>query len=90
MQISPWRFRLTCKLSCPRTMPALMDLQHMGDIMGGTDELNLIIKVEDTANPDVLKWMDQFSEHEVEGRKHIYSASSIVSLVKEKNGGHNS
>jgi uncharacterized protein len=71
----------------PQDMPALMDLQHMGDIMGGTDELNLIIKVEDTANPDVLKWMDQFSEHEVEGRKHIYSASSIVSLVKEKNGG---
>ncbi|WP_440946159.1 hydrophobe/amphiphile efflux-3 (HAE3) family transporter [Methanosarcina sp. T3] len=71
----------------PQDMPALVDLQHMGDIMGGTDELNLIIKVEDTANPDVLKWMDQFSEHEVEGRKHIYSASSIVSLVKEKNGG---
>jgi len=71
----------------PQDMPALVDLQHMGDIMGGTDELNLIIKVEDTANPDVLKWMDQFSEHEVEGRKHIYSASSIVSLVKERNGG---
>nr|WP_281085533.1 RND family transporter [Methanosarcina acetivorans] len=71
----------------PQDMPALVDLQHMGDIMGGTDELNLIIKVEDTANPDVLKWMDQFSEHEVEGRKYIYSASSIVSLVKEKNGG---
>lgn len=71
----------------PQDMPALVDLQHMGDIMGGTDELNLIIKVKDTANPDVLKWMDQFSEHEVEGRKYIYSASSIVSLVKEKNGG---
>ena len=71
----------------PQDMPSLIDLQHMGDIMGGTDELNLIIKVEDTANPDVLKWMDQFSEHEVEGRKHIYSASSIVSLVKERNGG---
>ncbi|WP_080931609.1 efflux RND transporter permease subunit [Methanosarcina mazei] len=71
----------------PQDMPALVDLAHMGDIMGGTDELNLIIKVKDTANPDVLKWIDRFSEHEVEGRKHIYSASSIVPLVKERNGG---
>ncbi|AKB26958.1 transporter, RND superfamily [Methanosarcina siciliae T4/M] len=71
----------------PQDMPALVDLQHMGDVMGGTEELNLIIKVEDTANPDVLKWMDQFSEHEVAGRDHIHSASSIVSLVKERNGG---
>jgi len=71
----------------PQDMPALVDLKHMGDIMGGSDELNLIIKVEDTTNPDVLKWIDQFSEHEVEGRSHIYSASSIVPLIKERNGG---
>lgn len=71
----------------PQDMPALVDLRHMGDIMGGTDELNLIIKVEDTTNPDVLKWMDQFSEHEVASNGHIYSASSIVDLVKEYNEG---
>ncbi|MDM7918181.1 MAG: RND family transporter [Methanosarcina sp.] len=71
----------------PQDMPALVDLRHMGDIMGGTDELNLIIKVEDTANPDVLKWMDQFSEHEVASNSHIYSASSMVDLVKKYNNG---
>ena len=70
----------------PQDMPALLDLQHLKDIMGGSDELNLIIKVEDTADPNVLKWMDRFSEHEVH-RAHIYSASSIVTLVKELNGG---
>nr|WP_304364388.1 RND family transporter [Methanosarcina sp. KYL-1] len=71
----------------PQDMPALIDLQHMGDIMGGTDQLNLIIKVKDTADPEVLQWIDEFSEHEVNGRGHIYSASSIVPLVKELNGG---
>lgn len=71
----------------PQDMPSLVDLRHMGDIMGGSDELNLIIKVEDTTNPDVLKWIDQFSEHEVASNSHIYSASSIVDLVKENNGG---
>ncbi|RXA21299.1 RND family transporter [Methanosarcina sp. MSH10X1] len=71
----------------PQDMPTLVDLKHMGDIMGGSDELNLIIKVEDTANPDVLKWIDRFSEHEVASNGHIYSATSIVPFVKEKNGG---
>jgi len=71
----------------PQDMPSLVDLKHMGDIMGGSDELNLIIKVEDTASPDVLKWIDKFSEHEVATSSHIYSASSIVPLVKERNGG---
>ena len=70
----------------PQDMPALLDLQHLKGIMGGSDELNLIIKVEDTANPNILKWIDRFSEHEVH-RAHIYSASSIVTLVKELNGG---
>nr|WP_255679027.1 RND family transporter [Methanosarcina sp. DH1] len=71
----------------PQDMPALVDLQHMGDIMGNSDELNLIIKVKDVANPDVLKWMDQFSEHEAASNSHIYGSSSIVDLVKEYNGG---
>lgn len=71
----------------PQDMPSLVDLKHMGDIMGGSDELNLIIKVKDTANPDVLKWIDRFSEHEVASNRHIYSATSIVPFVKEKNGG---
>jgi hydrophobe/amphiphile efflux-3 (HAE3) family protein len=71
----------------PQDMPSLVDLRHLNDIMGGSDELNLIIKVGDTANPDVLKWIDQFSKHEVASNSHIYSASSIASLVKERNEG---
>jgi len=70
----------------PQNMPALLDLYHLKDIMGGTDELDLIIKVNDNADPNILKWIDKFSEHESH-RAHIYSASSIVTLVKQYNGG---
>ncbi len=70
----------------PQDMPALLNLNHMKEIVGGTDQLNLIIKVKDTADPEVLKWIDKFSEHETH-RAHIYSASSIVDLVKQYNGG---
>ncbi|MFA0823893.1 MAG: hydrophobe/amphiphile efflux-3 (HAE3) family transporter [Methanomethylovorans sp.] len=71
----------------PQDMPALLDLKHLGSILGGTDQLNLVIKTDDNANPDLLKWIDEFSQHEVEGRSHIYGSNSIVSLVKEMNRG---
>jgi hydrophobe/amphiphile efflux-3 (HAE3) family protein len=70
----------------PQDMPALLNLYHLKDIMGGTDQLNLIIKVNDNADPNILKWMDKFSEHETH-RAHIDSASSIVILVKQYNNG---
>ncbi|MBN2488291.1 MAG: RND family transporter [Methanosarcinaceae archaeon] len=70
----------------PQDMPALIDLVHLGDIIGGTDALNLIIKVDDSADPNVLKWIDDFSTHEVEGRGRVYGASSIVPIIKTMNG----
>lgn len=70
----------------PQDMPALLNLYHLKDIMGGTDQLNLITKVNDNADPNILKWIDKFSEHE-SNRAHIYSASSIVTLIKQYNGG---
>ncbi|WP_292381850.1 efflux RND transporter permease subunit [Methanosarcina sp. UBA289] len=70
----------------PQDMPALVDLQHLKDVMGGTDAFNLIIKTEDNADPEVLKWIDRFSEHETQ-RRYILGSSSIVPLVKELNGG---
>ncbi len=75
------------KTFVPQDMPALIDLTHLGDIIGGTDALNIIIKVDDSADPEVLRWMDEFSEHEVERRAHIYDASSIVPIIKSMNGG---
>lgn len=75
------------KTFVPQDMPSLVDLTHMSDIMGGDDELNIILKVKDSADPEVLKWMDEFQKHEISNRGHIYSSSSIVALVKERNGG---
>ncbi|WP_406662602.1 RND family transporter [Methanolobus sp. ZRKC3] len=71
----------------PQDLPALIELKHMGDILGGEDQLNLIIKTDNNADPELLEWIDEFSEHEVEGRSNIYGSDSIVSLVKSQNGG---
>jgi len=72
----------------PQDMPSLVDFHHMQSVMSGQgNHLNLILKVKDTSDPTVLQWMDEFEKHEVASRGHIYSATSIVKLVKERNGG---
>lgn len=69
----------------PQDMPALLNLKLLGSILGGNEELNLVIKTDNNADPNLLQWIDDFSKHEVEGRSHIYGSSSIVSIVKEMN-----
>lgn len=71
----------------PQDMKALVQMQHLFDIVGGNDQLNLIIKVDDNTNPEVLKWMDEFSNHEVDSRSHIYDSSSIIPVIKSMNSG---
>ncbi len=71
----------------PQDMPALIDLVHLGEILGGDEELNLIIKTDNNADPRLLEWIDHFSSHEVDNRGHIYSSSSIADTVKSMNEG---
>ena len=71
----------------PQDLPALIDLTHMAEILGGEDQLNLIVKTDDNTDPELLAWIDEFSQHEVDGRSHIYGSNSIVDLIKARNGG---
>ncbi|WP_406658260.1 hydrophobe/amphiphile efflux-3 (HAE3) family transporter [Methanolobus sp. ZRKC2] len=71
----------------PQDMEALIDLKHFGDILGGDEEINIIIKTDNNADPELLEWVDEFSDHEVESRGHIYGSSSIVDVIKSMNDG---
>ena len=72
----------------PQDMPSLINYKNMQSLLSGSgDHLNVILRVDDASDPELLEWMDKLSRHEVSNRGHIYSASSIVDLVKEQNGG---
>ena len=72
----------------PQDMPSLINYKNMQSLLSGSgDHLNIILKVEDTSDPELLTWMDEFCQHEVASRGHVYGTSSIVDLVKERNGG---
>jgi len=71
----------------PPDMPALIDIDHMIVVLGGIDQLNLIVKADDVTDPSVLEWMDRFAAHEVESHPYIFSADSIVGPMKLMNQG---
>ena len=72
----------------PQDMPSLINYKNMQNILSGSgDHLNVILRVKDTSDPELMRWIDEFCRHEVENRGHVHSASSIVDLVKERNSG---
>ncbi|AKB18283.1 hydrophobe/amphiphile efflux-3 (HAE3) family transporter [Methanosarcina sp. WWM596] len=73
----------------PQDMPSLVHYKQMQNLISGTgDHLNIILKVKDNSDPEILKWMDKFCQYEVKNRGHVYEATSIVDFLKEKNGGN--
>jgi len=75
------------KTFVPSDMPALIDLDHMVDVLGGTDQLNLIVKADDVTDPAVIEWMDWFAAHEVELHPYISSGDSIADPMRAMNHG---
>ncbi|PXF60550.1 MAG: RND transporter [Candidatus Methanogaster sp.] len=71
----------------PSDMPSLIDMHHMVEVLGGTDQLNVIVKADDVTDPAVIGWMDRFSAHEVELHPYISTGESIAGPVKAANHG---
>ena len=70
----------------PADMHSLVDMHHNGvSVLGGTDQLNVILKADDVTDPAMIDWMDRFSAHEVELPPYISSGESIVGPVKAAN-----
>lgn len=65
----------------PQDMQALQDLNKLTTVMGGTDQINIIVKSNDVLDPDLLQWMIDFSQREEESNSYITGSSSIGSLV---------
>ena len=75
------------KTFVPSDMPSLIDMHHMVGVLGGTDQLNVIVKADDVTDPAVLEWMDRFAAHEVELHPYIFGSESITGLIKIANQG---
>jgi The (Largely Archaeal Putative) Hydrophobe/Amphiphile Efflux-3 (HAE3) Family len=75
------------KTYIPQDMPALVDFFHMGSVMGGSGTVNIMIETDNIASPILLKWMDEFGTYQTTNQMYVHGASSLASVVKERNGG---
>lgn len=70
----------------PQNMGPLQDLNKLNKIMGGSDQINIIVKAENIMDPDVLQWMHNFGIREVLYNNQISASSSISSLINTSYG----
>ncbi len=71
----------------PSDMPSIIDLNKVRRTMGSTETLPIFICGDGVTDLDVLTWMDEFQEYEVTHNDKITSAASIVTYIKQYNGG---
>jgi hydrophobe/amphiphile efflux-3 (HAE3) family protein len=71
----------------PSDLSPLIDFRHMSDVFGGTDAIKLLVQSDDITEPKTLQWIDEFSIYLRGSRDQVYGATSIVTYVKQANGG---
>jgi hydrophobe/amphiphile efflux-3 (HAE3) family protein len=71
----------------PSDLPPLVDFNHMSEIFGGTDEINLLVQADDLTEPDTMKWMNDFGEYLIRSRAQVQGITSIATFVKDAAGG---
>ena len=70
----------------PQDMQALQDLDKLNRVMGGTDQLNVIIRADDIMDPGLLQWMVDFGSLEESRHSQITGSSSMGSLINSSYG----
>jgi len=71
----------------PQDLPPLIQFQHLHNIFGGTDEINIILQADDVTDPETLRWMDDFGAYLTESREQVHGVVSPATLIKMHNGG---
>ena len=71
----------------PQDLPPLIDFQHMNDIFGGTDTIDLIVQADDITDVDTMHWIDDFSIYLKNSRDEVLDYESIATTIKQANGG---
>lgn len=71
----------------PADMPAVIDMSKITRVIGSTDTLPVFIQSEQIYHQDTLRWIKEFQEYELAENERIISATSIITLMEQYNGG---
>ncbi len=65
----------------PQDLDALEDLEDLRDLIGGTDELIVVVQAPDVTDPSVLQWTQQIGQKIERNWSSITSANSVANFV---------
>ncbi len=65
----------------PQDLDALEDLEDLRTLIGGTEELIIVVQAEDVTDPSVLQWAQQIGQEAEAGFPAITKANSVANFV---------
>ncbi|MBP2134466.1 hydrophobe/amphiphile efflux-3 (HAE3) family protein [Methanomicrobium sp. W14] len=68
-------------------MPAMISMNKLTSVIGSTDTITAYIKADSIVDPETLKWIDEFSDYELEKQNDLTGATSIATYFKLYNNG---
>lgn len=71
----------------PTTMPAKVELDIVQNVIGSTTTATFYVRGARITDLDTLEWLDNFQNYELAHHQELTSATSIVTYIKEYNGG---
>lgn len=69
----------------PQNAPSVKDLHVLREIMETTSQINIMVENHDITNPEVIQWIDDFSNQEAAKYSKIKSVNSVATLIKSSN-----
>jgi hydrophobe/amphiphile efflux-3 (HAE3) family protein len=71
----------------PQDMPMVIQSKKLASIIGSSGSVKVLVRSADVSSPDVVQWMESFTEYVVERHEGVTAGSSLADAVRLSNGG---
>ena len=72
----------------PQDLPSVIQFRSLNSVIGyKTDTMIIQVKAPDLTTPEAIKWIQDFSEYELQNNPDVLSVNSIDSLLAQYNNG---
>ena len=71
----------------PQDMPMVIQSKKLASIIGSSGSMKVLVRSSDVASPDVVLWMEEFTQYAVERHENVTAGTSLADAVRLANGG---
>ncbi|MBN1152583.1 MAG: RND family transporter [Dehalococcoidia bacterium] len=71
----------------PQDMPMVIQSKKLASIIGSSGSVKVLVRSEDVSSPDVVAWMEEFTEYVVQRHEGVTAGTSLADAVRGANRG---